>query len=130
MGDHAAIWQGYVDSSLMGSQQFDKAGILAVDFSGLNAASAGFALSQDEINSLISAYTSADNAFANGFSIAGEKFVTIKADERSLYGKKGKEGVIVSRASSCTIIAHHGEGVQTTNAATVVENLVDYLNKA
>lgn len=45
-------------------------------------------LSQEEINSLISAYTSSDNAFANGFSIAGEKFVTIKADERSLYGKK------------------------------------------
>ncbi|CAG8075005.1 unnamed protein product [Penicillium salamii] len=130
MGDHAAIWQSYVDSSLMGSGQFDKAGILAVDFSGLSAASAGFALSQEEINSLISAYTSSDNAFANGFSIAGEKFVTIKADERSLYGKKGKEGVIVARASSCTIIAHHGEGVQTTNAATVVENLVDYLNKA
>jgi len=48
----------------------------------------GIQLSQEEINSLISAYTSADNAFANGFSIAGDKFVTIKADERSLYGKK------------------------------------------
>jgi hypothetical protein len=45
-------------------------------------------LSQEEINSLISAFTSADNAFANGFSVAGDKFVTIRADERSLYGKK------------------------------------------
>jgi profilin len=27
------------------------------------------------------------------------------------------------------MIAHHGESVQTTNAATVVENLVDYINK-
>jgi profilin len=43
---------------------------------------------------------------------------------------QGKEGIIIARASSCTIIAHHGEAVQTTNAATVVENLVDYLNKA
>ncbi|KAJ5467940.1 hypothetical protein N7475_005692 [Penicillium sp. IBT 31633x] len=119
---------GYVDSSLMGSGQFDKAGILAADFSGVEAASPGFALSQEEINSLITAYTSSDQAFANGFSVCGEKFVTIKADERSVYGKKGKEGVIVARASSCTIIAHHGESVQTTNAATVVENLVDYLN--
>lgn len=47
-----------------------------------------FQLSQEEINSLITAYTSSDQAFANGFSIAGEKFVTIKADERSVYGKK------------------------------------------
>ena len=41
---------------------------------------------------------------------------------------QGKEGAIVVRATSCTIIAHHGESVQTTNAATVVENLVDYIN--
>ncbi|CAG8891799.1 unnamed protein product [Penicillium egyptiacum] len=129
MGEHSAIWQGYVDSSLMGSGQFDKAGILAADFSGLEAASPGFTLSQEEINSLISAYTSSDNAFANGVSVCGEKFVTIKADERSVYGKKGKEGVVIVRASSCTIIAHHNESAQTTNAATVVENLVDYLNK-
>jgi profilin len=26
------------------------------------------------------------------------------------------------------MIAHHGEGTQTTNAATVVENLIDYIN--
>ncbi|OQE29055.1 hypothetical protein PENFLA_c004G01647 [Penicillium flavigenum] len=128
MGEHSAIWQGYVDSSLMGSGQFDKAGILAADFSGLEAASPGFTLSQEEINSLISAYTSSGNAFANGVSVCGEKFVAIRADERSVYGKKGKEGVVIARASSCTIIAHHNESVQTTNAATVVENLVDYLN--
>ncbi|KGO77446.1 Profilin/allergen [Penicillium italicum] len=142
----------------MGSGQFDKAGILAADFSVVEAASPGFAvsspvvfflvrggvtdfntvanvsgfvgiqLSQEEINSLITAYTSSDQAFASGFSICGEKFVTIRADERSVYGKKGKEGVIIARASSCTIIAHHTEAVQTPNAATVVENLVDYLN--
>ncbi|OQD98243.1 hypothetical protein PENVUL_c073G04008 [Penicillium vulpinum] len=142
MGEHSAIWQSYVDSSLMGSGQFDKAGILAADFSGVEASSPGFTLSQDEINSLITAYTSSDQAFAGGFSVCGEKFVTIRADERSVYGKKvkilvpfdrsapleGKEGVIIARASSCTIIAHHGDTVQTTNAATVVENLVDYLN--
>ncbi|KAJ5833927.1 hypothetical protein N7474_002238 [Penicillium riverlandense] len=118
----------------MGSGQFDKAGILAADFSGLEASSPGFQLTQDDINTLAAAFSSSDNAFANGFSIGGEKFVTIKADERSLYGKKcfdpmqGKEGAIVVRATSCTIIAHHGESVQTTNAATVVENLVDYIN--
>ncbi|CAI7632253.1 unnamed protein product [Penicillium manginii] len=128
MGAHSAIWQGYVDSSLMGSGQFDKAGILAADFSGLEAGSPGFELSQEDINTLAAAFTSSDNAFANGFSIGGEKFVTIKADERSLYGKKGKTGAIVVRASACTMIAHHGEGSQTTNAATVVENLVDYIN--
>ncbi|GLI79505.1 profilin, required for normal timing of actin polymerization in response to thermal stress [Penicillium ochrochloron] len=128
MGAHSATWQAYVDSSLMGSGQFDKAGVLAADFSGLEAATPGFTLSQEDINSLASAFTSSANAFANGFSVCGEKFVCIKADERSLYGKKGKEGVIIVRATACTMIAHHGEGAQTTNAATVVENLIDYIN--
>ncbi|KAJ5151610.1 hypothetical protein N7492_009905 [Penicillium capsulatum] len=140
MGAHSATWQAhlehpltlsgtaYVDSSLMGSGQFDKAGILAADFSGLEAQSPGFTLSQDDINSLAAAFTSDANAFANGFSIGDEKFVAIKADARSLYGKKNKEGAIVVRASACTIIAHHPESVQTTNAATVVEKLVDYIN--
>lgn len=72
--------------------------------------------------------------------------MTIRADPRSVYGKKvficsqggdrlwlmvlhqGKEGVVVVRASSCTIVGHHPETIQTTNAATVVENLVDYIN--
>jgi len=39
----------------MGSGQFDKAGILAADFSGLEAQSPGFAMSQDDINSLAAA---------------------------------------------------------------------------
>jgi profilin len=26
------------------------------------------------------------------------------------------------------MIAHHGEGAQTTNAASVVEKLIDYIN--
>ncbi|KAJ5219578.1 hypothetical protein N7468_008782 [Penicillium chermesinum] len=128
MGAHSAVWQGYVDSSLMGSGQFDKAGILAADFSGLEAKSPTFELSQEDINSLAAAFTSDATAFANGFSIGGEKFLCIRADARSLYGKKGKEGAIVVRASACTIIAHHGESVQTTNAAADVEKLVDYIN--
>jgi len=128
MGAHSATWQAYVDSSLMGSGQFTKAGVLAADFSGLEAASGSFTLSQEDINSLASAFTSPSNAFANGFSIGGEKYVCIKADERSLYGKKGKEGAIVVRASACTMIGIHGAETQTTNAAAVVEKLIDYIN--
>lgn len=42
---------------------------------------------------------------------------------------QGKEGVVVVKAVSCVIVAHHPETVQTPNAATVVENLVDYINQ-
>lgn len=45
-------------------------------------------MTQDDINTLAAAFTDPDSAFANGFSVGGEKFVCIKADARSLYGKK------------------------------------------
>ena len=41
---------------------------------------------------------------------------------------QGKEGIVVVKAVSCVIVAHHNEAVQTPNAAIVVENLVDYIN--
>ncbi|PWY79208.1 Profilin/allergen [Aspergillus heteromorphus CBS 117.55] len=128
MGQHSAIWQGYVDSSLMGSGQFDKAAILSHDISGVEASSPGFSISPSELQGLVSAFASTDNAWGSGITVGGEKFVTIKADERSLYGKKGKEGIVVVKAVSCVMVAHHAENAQTTNAATVVENLVDYIN--
>lgn len=41
---------------------------------------------------------------------------------------QGKEGIIVVKAVSCVIVAHHPESVQTTNASNAVEGLVDYIN--
>ncbi|PLB44897.1 Profilin/allergen [Aspergillus steynii IBT 23096] len=130
MGAHSAIWQGYVDSSLMGSGQFDKAAILSYDISGVEAQSPGFSISPQELQAIVSAYSSADVARGNGITVGGEKFITIRADERSLYGKKGKEGIVIVKAKSCVMIAHHPDTVQLPNAATVVENLVDYINSA
>ncbi|KAK9605738.1 profilin [Aspergillus fumigatus] len=119
---------GYVDSSLMGSGQFDKAAILSYDFSDVEAQSPTFQISKEEIAGLKAAFDKPGSAFETGFVVGGDKFVAIKADDRSLYGKKGKEGIVVVKAVSCVMVAHHGEAVQTTNAATVVENLVDYIN--
>ncbi|KAL4890568.1 profilin [Aspergillus ambiguus] len=128
MGAHSAVWQGYVDSSLMGSQQFDKAAITSYDLSGVEASSPGFSISPQELSGLAAIYKDPNSGFANGLTVGGEKFVAIKADERSIYGKKGKEGIVVVKAKSCVMIGHHPETVQTTNAATVIENLVDYIN--
>ncbi|KAL4914397.1 profilin [Aspergillus aurantiobrunneus] len=128
MGAHSAIWQGYVDSSLMGSGQFDKAAILSPDFSGVEASSQGFTISPQEIQGIGSAFGDSTYAMQNGFSIGGEKFFAIKADERSVYGKKGKEGAVIVRTASCIMIGHHNEAVQTPNAAAAIEKVADYLN--
>ncbi|BCS30533.1 profilin [Aspergillus puulaauensis] len=130
MGAHSAIWQGYVDSSLMGSGQFDKAAILSPDFSGVEASSAGFSITPQEIQGIGSAFGDSSYAMQHGFTIGGEKFLAIKADDRSLYGKKGKEGAVIVRTASCIMVGHHTEAVQTTNAATAIEGVADYINGA
>lgn len=45
-------------------------------------------INSEELGSLAAAFTDKDQAFANGFTVGGDKFVTIRADPRSLYGKK------------------------------------------
>lgn len=64
---------------------------------------------------------------SEGFHIAGEKFFTLKSDERSLYGKKGKEGVAIVKTQQAILVAHYPETVQPGVAANTVEQLADYL---
>lgn len=162
----------------MGSGQFDKAGILAADFSGLEAGSPGFEVRTSDRpnlrknvrylmnfsfpkmtstpwlllsppptmpsptvspsvarNSSPSRLTSAV-CTARRYELLNALVLEKKTPHKYHWERRGfitnsqqgKTGAIVVRATACTMIAHHGEGAQTTNAATVVENLVDYIN--
>lgn len=59
--------------------------------------------------------------------MAGEKFFTLRSDERSLYGKKGKEGVVIVKTQQAILVAHYPESVQPGAATNTVEQLGDYL---
>ncbi|KAE8149887.1 Profilin/allergen [Aspergillus avenaceus] len=129
MGQHSDVWQVYVDSSLMGSGQFDKAAILSYDLSGVEASSPGFEISPEELKHLAGAFANPDVPFQEGVFLNQEKFVAILANDRSIYAKKGKEGVVIVKAKSCVIFVHHPETVQTPNAAVTVEGVADYINQ-
>ena len=72
--------------------------------------------------------------------------MTIKADEKSVYGKKvnykfykimlvdseltiiqGKEGVVIVKTHQAILVAHYPETVQPGQATNTVEQLGDYL---
>ncbi|OOO10981.1 Profilin protein [Aspergillus oryzae] len=149
MSGHSAVWQGYVDSRYntspkafsyyptsairssarqLSTVQFaGLAAVLSYNLSGIEAKSSGFSISAEELQGLAAAFAQSNVAMANGIKVGGEKFVAIKADDRSLYGKKGKEGIIVVKTPSCVLVAHHGENVQTTNASAAVEKIADYI---
>jgi profilin len=66
---------------------------------------------------------------SEGLHVAGERFVVIKADNRSIYGKKGREGVIIVKTTQALLVTHYPESVQPGVATNTTEQLGDYLIK-
>ncbi len=80
-------WQQYVDSNLVGTGKVTKGAIHGHN-GALWATSKGFNVSTQEINDLFQAYTDPSGVRANGLHVGSVKHICIKADDRSVYGKK------------------------------------------
>ncbi|KAK7554766.1 profilin-domain-containing protein [Phyllosticta citricarpa] len=120
-------------SNLVGTGNIDKAAIFNAEGNSVWAASPGFTVAPNEMAEIVNAYK--DKGDANGIKqvqstglhVAGERFVVLKADERSLYGKKGKEGLVIVKTTQAILVTHYPESVQPGAAANTVEQLADYL---
>lgn len=80
-------------NSLVGTGNLDKAAIFNTDGNSVWATSAGFTVSPQEMQEVVAAYKDpgkdgVKQVQASGLHIAGERFVVLKADDRSVYGKK------------------------------------------
>ncbi|PSK56003.1 profilin [Elsinoe australis] len=126
-------WQAYVDQSLVGTGNVDKAAIFNSEGNSVWATSAGFNVSAAEMKEVVTAYKDKGDANgvkqvqSSGLHVNGERFIVIKADDRSLYGKKGKEGIIIVKTTQAILVTHYPENVQPGSAANTVEQLADYL---
>jgi len=126
-------WQAYVDSSLVGSQQIDKGAIYSAAGDSAWAASPGFELSAAEAQkvaselALASDKKSESKVWSDGIHVAGTRYVVTKLEDRSLYARQGKEGIVIVKTTQAFLVGHYGENVQAGNAAVVVEKLADYL---
>nr|POE89757.1 profilin-2 [Quercus suber] len=127
-------WQAYVDTSLVGTGNLDRAAIFNTDGNSVWATSAGFTVSPAEMQEVVNAYKDKGSdgvkqVQSSGLHIAGERFVVLKADDRSIYGKKGREGVVIVKTTQAILVTHYPESVQPGAAANTVEQLGDYLIK-
>ncbi|KAI0596454.1 profilin [Biscogniauxia sp. FL1348] len=126
-------WQAYVDSSLVGSGHVDKAAIISVAGDSVWATSAGFTVQPAEMKNIVAIVTGTgdaiDKAHADGVHVAGERYVVTRIEDRSLYARQGRTGIIVVKTKQAIIIAHYGETHQVGNSTQTVEALADYLIK-
>ncbi|KFY93226.1 hypothetical protein V500_03839 [Pseudogymnoascus sp. VKM F-4518 (FW-2643)] len=123
-------WQAYVDTSLVGSGHADKAAIVSAAGDSVWAKSAGFEISPAEMTNIVAALgggAAADKLWTDGLHVAGERYVVFKVEDRSIYGRKGKDGIVIAKTKQAIIISHYGENVIAGNAAQTVETLADYL---
>ncbi|RKP15363.1 profilin-2 [Piptocephalis cylindrospora] len=122
-------WQTYVDTNLVGSRKVAQAAIFGQDKSQW-AASPNFTLSNAELAEIASGFTDASPLREKGLHAAGTKYLLLRADERSLYGKQGSSGIVCVKTVTAIIVAVYGEGIQPGEATTTVEGLADYLINA
>ena len=119
-------WQSYVDTSLVGSGHIQKAAIVGLDGS-VWAHSGGFNVAASEATGVVGNFNNPGAAQAGGVTVGGVRYLTLKADARSIYGKKGAGGVVTVKTNQCVLVGVYGEGTQPGAAANTVEKLADYL---
>lgn len=96
-------WQGYVDNQLLGTKSITQAAILGRK-GGVWASSAGFNITPQEQTALIGGFDDPSPLQAGGLHIAGKKYFTLQANDRSIYGKAGVSGAAVASTKCDT---HH-----------------------
>jgi len=129
-------WQAYVDSSLVGTGHIDKAAIISAAGDSVWATTPGFSLKPEEMKTIVAILKdggkgpAVDKAFGEGIHIAGERFVAFNIEDRHVYGRQGRTGIIIVKTGQAILVGHYGENVQVGNATQTVEALADYLIKA
>jgi profilin len=121
-------WQAYIDTSLVGSGCVQKAAILGHDGSTW-ATSAGFSVKAPEAKALAQAFSNPAAAPAAGLTIDGVKYIVLRADEKSIYAKKGNSGLCCVKTGKAMLVGFYDQPTQPGQASSVVEKLGDYLRE-
>ncbi|GMM33582.1 profilin [Saccharomycopsis crataegensis] len=119
-------WQAYTDN-LIATSFVDKAAIYSAAGDSVWAESNALGLYSTEIQEIAKGFQSPEILQSKGLHVKGEKYFLIKADERSIYGRQEKSGLICVKTKQAILVGHYPEGVQPGDATKVVEQLADYL---
>ncbi|TVY35475.1 Profilin [Lachnellula occidentalis] len=114
--------------SWQGSGHVDKGAIYSAKGDSVWATSADFNISPAEMQEIVTGLGgSYDKLYAEGLHLGGDKYVLTKAEDRSLYARKGREGIVIVKTTQAILIAHYKDGMIAGNSAQTVEQLADYL---
>eukprot|EP01100_Stratorugosa_tubuloviscum_P008708 TRINITY_DN3621_c0_g1_i1.p1 TRINITY_DN3621_c0_g1~~TRINITY_DN3621_c0_g1_i1.p1 ORF type:complete len:125 (-),score=38.88 TRINITY_DN3621_c0_g1_i1:256-630(-) len=87
----------------------------------------GFNSQTEENLKLIQGFNDASRTRETGIILMGISFITILANERSIYGRKGHNGICAVKTKTAVVIGYYSEPVQGTVSASAVERVADQL---
>lgn len=120
------IFTAYTDN-LLSTGKVDKAAIYSRTGDAAWAVSGGLSLQPNEISEIAQGFDNPAGLQSNGLHVQEQKFMLIKADDRSIYGRHDAEGIVCVRTKQTILVAHYPSGVQAGEATKIVEQLADYL---
>ncbi|PYI15963.1 profilin [Aspergillus japonicus CBS 114.51] len=121
-------FQGYVDSSLVGTGKIDKAAIFSGQGDSCWASSTpGFSVTPTELQAIIQGLSDTSSLYSQGIYLESQKYAVTAASGKSIYCNKDNEGVYVYKTNQTLILAHSPEGVKHEDAVQAVEALGVYL---
>lgn len=83
------------------------------------------ALTAEENRRLLAGFDKPSSFVADGIHVGGRSYFYIRNTERTLLGKEGQRGVLVTRCNKCMVLGVFEGAPQL--ASVVVEPLADYL---
>lgn len=111
----------------MATGKLDKAVIYSRAGDSVWATSGGLSLQPNEISEIVQGFDNPSGLQSNGLHVQGQKFMLLRADDRSIYGRHDAEGVVCVRTKQTVLVAHYPPSVQAGEATKIVEQLADYL---
>ncbi len=84
-------------------------------------------LKDDEGAKIAGLFKNPSSVQSSGIVVNGVRYQVLKADDRSIYGKSGSNGVVAAKTNQLIIVSIYTSGMQAGNANAVVEKLADYI---
>jgi profilin len=93
----------YFFNSLLGSEKVDQAAIFDATGAGVWATSPNFNIKPAEMQAIVQAFKEITDPklWATGIHVAGQKYLIIKAEDRSIYGKKVRDYSLLETNRDC-----------------------------
>ncbi|CCC71517.1 hypothetical protein NCAS_0H02070 [Naumovozyma castellii] len=119
-------WQACTDN-LLATGKVDRAVLYSRAGDSVWATSGGLQLQPNEIAEIARGFDNPAGLQSNGLHVQGQKFMLLRADDKSIYGRHDAEGIVCVRTLQTILIAHYPPSVQAGEATKIVEQLADYL---